>query len=229
MTKRHTKPAHAITLTTYDELEQFVEAFARGNLNLLIVIGRAGIAKSQTIRQAAGDDTCWIESNATAFGICNKVYEHKDELIVIDDVHSLYSDRSCVRLFKCLYQTDSEKRVAWHTAAATGNLPSESFTKSRVCIIANDWKSLGANTAAVEDRGHLIIFDPTPKEVHLRVAFRHGVRLPELAALQRDDLDVSQSRILASRVKLGIQDRNPVLCSNRPQQRPSGYWGPSGR
>ena len=44
MTERITKPRHAITLTSYAELEQFAQAFGAGKLNLLMLAGAAGIA-----------------------------------------------------------------------------------------------------------------------------------------------------------------------------------------
>ncbi|MEZ6104238.1 MAG: hypothetical protein R3E01_35305 [Pirellulaceae bacterium] len=75
-------------------------------------------------------------------------------------------------MLKCTCQTDPVKNVAWHTAAAgdgTG-IPREFQTTSQVCIIANDGRSADANVAAVEDRGHLVVFDPTPEEVHKQVA-----------------------------------------------------------
>ena len=173
MTKRKSKPTDAITVSTYARLEKFTRAFASGKLNLLFVIGRAGTGKSQAMRSLVGAEVCWIESNASPFGIYEKLYQHQNQLVVIDDVDSLYSDRSAVRLLKCLCQTDPVKNIAWHTAAAGGaggGLPREFQTTSRVCIIANDWKDLDANTAAVQDRGHLIFFEPTPLEVHLQVA-----------------------------------------------------------
>lgn len=171
MTKRKSGPAHAIEVTTYEELRTFAAAFSKGTLNLLILIGRAGISKSQTMRSVVSDDVCWIESNATAYGIYSKLYQHQNQPVVIDDVDALYSDKAAVRLLKCLCQTDAVKNVAWHTAAAGAgtNVPREFQTTSQVCIIANDWKSLDANTAAVEDRGHLVMFDPPPEEVHREV------------------------------------------------------------
>jgi hypothetical protein len=173
MTDRITRPKHAIVVTSYAELEQFVSAFSAGHLNLLILIGRAGISKSQTIRQAVGEGTCWIESNATAFGIYQKLYQHRDQLVVIDDVDTLYSDRAAVRLLKCVAQTDAVKNIAWHSAAvgtSAVEIPREFKTRSRVCIIANDWKVLDANVAAVQDRGHLVLFEPSAEEIHKRVA-----------------------------------------------------------
>ena len=47
-----------------------------------------------------------------------KLYRHRDEFVVIDDVDALYADRSGVRLLKCLCQTEEEKAVAWHSDAA---------------------------------------------------------------------------------------------------------------
>src|SRR5262249_20905438 len=37
---------------------------------------------------------------------------------------------------------------------------------SRVVIICNDWKTLNRNVAALQDRGHVLFFEPTPLEVH---------------------------------------------------------------
>lgn len=172
MTARKSKPKNAIEVRSYEELRQFAEAFAAGNLNLLILVGRAGTAKSQTMRRVVGESVCWIESNASAFGIYGKLFQHRDQPVVIDDVDALYSDKAAVRLLKCLCQTDPVKVVAWHTGATGGStgIPREFETTSHVCLIANDWKSLNANTAAVEDRGHLVLFDPSPEEVHREVS-----------------------------------------------------------
>ena len=173
MTERKSQPKDAMVVRTYADFDKYVRAFAAGSLNLLIVVGRAGVAKSQSVRRVMPDKHCWIESNASSFGIYMALYEHRDQLVVIDDVDSLYADKGAVRLLKCLCQTDPEKTLAWHSAATGGaanSLPRSFKTTSRVCIIANDWKSLNANTAAVEDRGHVVIFDPSPAEVHLQVS-----------------------------------------------------------
>ena len=49
-------------------------------------------------------------------------------------------------------------------------IPRRFSTSSRVLIIANDWRTLNVNVSAVEDRGHLLVFEPTALEVHLRTA-----------------------------------------------------------
>ena len=172
MSKSKTSPERAIPVKTYDELERYVEAFAGGHLNLLIVVGGPGLAKSQTVRRLVGERSCWIEGNATAFGMYVALWRHKDELVIIDDVDNLYSDRCAVRLLKCLCQTDPVKRVAWQSGSSRlerEGVPISFETQSRVALIANDWKTLNGNVEAVQDRGHVIAFEPTAEEVHRQV------------------------------------------------------------
>lgn len=172
MPKPATQPDGAIRVTAYADLDRLVTAFAQGHINLLILLGSPGLAKSQTVRRAVGEEAGWIEGNATAYGLYAKAFRCRDKLLVIDDVDSLYADKAGVRLLKCLAQTDPVKRMAWHTAAASiaaEGVPREFETKSRVIIIANDWRTLNENVAAVQDRGHVIDFDPSAAEVHARV------------------------------------------------------------
>ena len=91
--------------------------------------------------------------------------------MVIDDVDSLYASGAGVRLLKCLCQTDLVKRVAWQSMAAQldrEGIPREFETTSKVAILANDWKTLDDNVAAVQDRGHVLWFEPSAQEVHQR-------------------------------------------------------------
>src|SRR5437868_4823961 len=163
------RPDGALYLATYARLQEYLKAFAVGHLNLVILIGQAGLAKSRTVRATLGQNVCWIEGNATPFGIHEKLYRHCDQFVVIDDVDSLYADRSGIRLLKCLCQTEEEKTVAWHSDARRlerHGIPREFVTKSRVVIIANDWKTLDQNVAALQDRGHVLLFQPGAAEVH---------------------------------------------------------------
>jgi len=160
-------------LGTYAALESYVGAFAKGHINLLILVGPPGLAKSRTVRAILRDDAAWIEGNATAFGMYLQLYRNRDRFVVIDDVDSLYSDRNGVRLLKCLCQTEEEKSVAWHSAARSlekAGIPREFGTKSRVVIICNDWRTLNRNVAALQDRGHVLVFQPSAIEVHAKAS-----------------------------------------------------------
>jgi len=168
------------------------------------------------VREALGGITCWIEGNATPFGMYVKLYQRRDEFVVIDDVDALYADRSGVRPLKCLCQTEEEKSVAWHSDARSlekHGIPREFTTTSRVVIISNDWKTLNNNVAALQDRGHVILFEPSAAEVHRKAgtwfddreiyewfganlhrvhepSMRHYVRARELKAAGMDWTDV---------------------------------------
>lgn len=169
--REHSMPEGGITLRTYADFEAYLAAFARGHINLLIVVGPPGLAKSRTVRRMVGDEVCWIEGNATAFGIFTKLYRQRDEFVVIDDVDSLYSDRNGIRLLKCLCQTEDVKTLAWHSASRTlekAGIPREFSTRSRAIIVCNDWRTLNRNVAALQDRGHVLVFRPTAAEVHER-------------------------------------------------------------
>ena len=116
--QRHRGQPHKVLhLTTYQRLEEYLGAFAQGHFHLLILVGSGGLAKSRSVRAVLNGKACWIEGNATPFGMYVKLYRHRDQFVVIDDVDALYADRSGVRLLKCLCQTEEEKAVAWHSDA----------------------------------------------------------------------------------------------------------------
>ena len=173
MTKSQSLPTHALRLTTYSELEQYVRAFAARHLNLLMIFGPPGVGKSRSVRQAIGSQVCWIGGQATPFGIYLQAYEHRHEPIVLDDVDCLYANRLGIRLLKALGQTESTKTVSWQTAAPAlkkCGIPRQFATTSRVALVGNDWKTLNADVAALQDRGHLLLFEPAPVEVHRQAA-----------------------------------------------------------
>jgi hypothetical protein len=166
---RRGKPHKALHVHSYERLEAYLRAFAAGHFHLLILVGTGGLAKSRSVRSVLDGRGCWIEGNATPFGMYVKLYRHRDQFVVIDDVDALYADRSGVRLLKCLCQTEEEKAVAWHTDAKSlerQGIPREFVTRSRVVIIANDWQTLNRNVAALQDRGHVLFFEPGAAEVH---------------------------------------------------------------
>src|SRR3954451_4449534 len=214
--RRRDQPHKVLHLTTYQRLEQYLGAFAQGHLNLLILVGAGGLAKSRSVRAVLDGKACWIEGNATPFGMYVKLYRHREQFVVIDDVDALYADRSGVRLLKCLCQTEDEKAVAWHSDARSlerQGIPREFTTKSRVVIISNDWKTLNKYVAALQDRGHVLLFEPGAAEVHAQArkwfddreiydwfaahlhrvrepSLRHYVRARELKAAGMDWTDV---------------------------------------
>ena len=68
---------------------------------------------------------------------------------------------------------DASRDTVSRSSRTTGRreqIPQEFQTSSRLAIITNEWKTLNRNVAALQDRGHLVIFEPSPQEVHTRTA-----------------------------------------------------------
>jgi hypothetical protein len=121
------------------------------------------------VRAALAGGGGWIDGNATPFGMYAKLYRRRDEFIVIDDLDALYANRSGVRLLKCLCQTEEEKAVAWRSDARSlerQGVPREFSARSRVVIISNDWRTFDRDVAALQDCGHVLLFEPNPAGVH---------------------------------------------------------------
>jgi hypothetical protein len=163
-----------IRVTTYADLEKLVQAFARGDLQLLILLGSHGLGKSRIVRQALPPQpACWLDGNTSVFGLYCQLWHHRHQPVILDDLDGLYASRDGVRLLKCLTQSEAVKRVSWHTDAPTlvrDNIPQQFTTTSSVAIITNDWKTLNRDVAALQDRGHVVLFQPSAAEVHRRTA-----------------------------------------------------------
>jgi hypothetical protein len=166
-------PPHAIRLCTYAELDAYVRAFAAGHLHLLLLFGPPGVGKSRCLRQALDRRAGWLSGQTTPLGIYLGAHAYRHQPLVLDDVDGLYADRSGIRLLKALCQSEPVKTLGWHTATPILELrdvPQEFSTTSQVALVGNDWKTLNADVAALEDRGHLLVFEPTALEVHRQAA-----------------------------------------------------------
>ncbi len=166
------------TITTYHELQRAVEHFA-STANNIILVGEPGLAKTSIVKKAINGSGKHLDGNLSAFEFYKLLFQHQDELFVLDDVDSLYGDRAFVRLLKQACQTAEVKTVSWrtrHSDLGDEGVPIEFDTKSRFIIIANDWRTLNRNVAAIADRGLLIEFAPSPEEIHRYVETWFGDR-----------------------------------------------------
>jgi hypothetical protein len=163
---------HALRITTYQELHQVAQAFVQGDLNLLILSGDPGLEKTRTLKALLpAKKSCYIEGNATAFGVYCELYRHRHEPVVIDDVDNVHQEPAGVRLLKALCQTEPVKTVAWLSDAKAldrEEIPRRFTTRSPVALITNRWSSTHPNLAAIQDRGLLVEFAPPAIEVHRR-------------------------------------------------------------
>jgi hypothetical protein len=71
------------------------------------------------VRQALPGPSCWLQGNASVFGLYGQLWQHRNQPVVLDDVDGLCASRDAVRLLKCLTQSEPVKSVSWYTDAAT--------------------------------------------------------------------------------------------------------------
>lgn len=158
------------TLTNFEDLKRIANHFVTADSNIIIV-GAPGLSKTTIIEDAVGDLGHKLDGNVTAFELYKWLFHHRDELIILDDIDSLYGNKSAIRMLKQACQTTPIKSVSWHSnhpdiGDGVDQVPATFETTSRFIIIANEWKTLNRNVHAIEDRGIMISFEPTAQEVH---------------------------------------------------------------
>ena len=174
------RPDDAIVVTTYHELGCYLNKFAEGRLDLVLLLGPPGIGKSEAVKQALGigDDPCgrilYVEGHAQPFGLYQELWRYRNRPVVLDDLDRLYANPDCVRILKplCNSQRGRGKRISWLSiaVAAVPELPTEFTTNSNVILIANEWRSVNGNVRALEDRTIILWFNPSPNEIHRQTA-----------------------------------------------------------
>jgi len=183
MSKRSRSPSvprEVIRLTAYAHLDLYLSKFARGELGLVLLLGRHGTGKSESVRrtlavtEGAGKPDArvlYVEGHMQPFGLYRQLWDYRNQPVVLDDLDRLYADPDCVRLLKPLCNTVREKRLHWLTNLTMndGELPPSFTTSSSVILVANEWKSLNPNVRALEDRAIILHFCPGNEDVHQKV------------------------------------------------------------
>lgn len=171
--KSSKKPKEAQTIQTYKELEALISGFVKGHFSLLAIVGRPGLSKSYSIREAMGanpDKSCLlVKGRMTPIVFYENVYLYKDKPIILDDCDSLMSDKLCRNYVKNLTETDEYRRLDWKTRTIV-EAPNYFYTKSPVCVITNEWSNSDPIYQALASRAEFIWFDPTWEEVYKETA-----------------------------------------------------------
>ena len=184
-TRTPIRPKEAIRLATYSQLDLYLTKFAAGELGLVLLLGRHGTGKSESVkrtlrvstneawsRENAQADVLHVEGHIKPFGLYVSLWEHRNRPIVLDDLDRLYADADCVRLLKPLCNSEPVRRISWLTNLTLHNedIPFSFSTTSRVILIANEWRTVNPNVRALEDRAIILHFEPSNAEVHRQVA-----------------------------------------------------------
>ena len=166
------KPEGAITIRTFAELVPYIDAFGRGCIEFLVIIGRPGLSKSTLLRSHLPASSCWVKGNASPFKTYCKGFKFLNQPIIFEDADPFLRNSAGSILLQQFTEHEGEKTPSWDTDSHRLKalaIPSEYTTTSKVCLVTNNWRRLRVALAALEDRAIFVAFEPLALEVHQQV------------------------------------------------------------
>jgi hypothetical protein len=83
---------------------------------LLAIVGHPGLSKSQTLKNAIGNDACLIvKGTKSPLSFYTSLYEFQDCPVLIDDADQFMSQKPCKSYVKALTETDARRRIDYDT------------------------------------------------------------------------------------------------------------------
>jgi hypothetical protein len=163
-----------ITISTYQELSEFVDRFAKGYLPMLVICSRGGLGKSEEARSRL-DRTRVVEigGHVTPLKLFELLYEGRDKPVYFDEIDELLGNPQHVGLLKQLCETRHRKRVMWASTdrrvleITGGN--THFVTRSKVLMLCNSFDAFNANAAAFMTRALPVRFMPGCNEVLAKI------------------------------------------------------------
>jgi hypothetical protein len=143
--------------------------FKNGNADLLIIESKGGLGKSRFLEQVMSEEPYLrILSHISPMEMFILGYKYRNLPILIDDVDGLLRSDDVISLLKMFCETITSKEIAWlttHNLLNQQGIPLRYETKSKVCILTNDFKELTKKISALKDRGWHIEFKPSDEEI----------------------------------------------------------------
>ena len=101
-------------ITTYKRLCAHVNAWADGDIDALLIVGRAGFGKTSAVREAMGTRPYHLfRARQSAIEIYMALHDAPNLPCVLDDIGSLLKDSTSIDLLKSLCETSKEKVLRW--------------------------------------------------------------------------------------------------------------------
>ena len=149
-------------------LKKLCATIASGMAPAIMLVGPPGQGKTQALTSAIGERPhLYLRGRVSGPALYQRLYEHRDQLVVLDDTAEMLGDRQVQELLRDLSETTSSRVVSWSTQSPVplGQKTPKSFvTKSPLCIIANEIGSDGV-WSALKSRCHVIQVEFTWQEL----------------------------------------------------------------
>jgi hypothetical protein len=170
------------TVTTFPEQATYIDAFMKkGGLRLFFLVGDPGCSKSWMIRSMVriGQHVYVKVGRLTALQLYKLLYRYRHKTIILDDVEDALKRDDTRKLLMMVCETDDKDRlVGWlgtesllvtKKGKKSVRIPQEFTTRSRVCIVSNNWDILSGKFGPLLDRGLVVFCDHSNQEIHRHV------------------------------------------------------------
>lgn len=167
-------PRDAVILRSYDELAAEADAFFGDHYDELLVVGSAGLGKSETFKKHVHrrPERChYIEGNTKPLATYMECWRQIHKLLVFDDAEGLWGSENGKHLMRQLTQHSINKYVQWLSTVKDlerNGIPDRFTTTSKCAFLMNRFVASNRDHfyEAILDRGHVFYFDPPVIERH---------------------------------------------------------------
>ena len=169
MARTRMVPRGARRLRSYAEFESYLVDFVEGRYPFLWVVGRPGVAKSESVKRAIQRATHYYRKGGqlTPLRFFIEAFHHRGQPIILDDADPLLDTKLGAKLIAALGDSSPARQMSYGTTSrALGEVPSLYYTTSNLCILANK----APTDEAILSRAVLIYFNTTNADIHRRAA-----------------------------------------------------------
>jgi len=129
----------------------------------LVILGRGGLGKTHNIinhLSKLGVEYVYLNNYTTSLGLYNYLSEHKDSLIVLDDVDSLVNNRTAISTLKsCLWPNNLlGERWVNYTSTSKSVKDKKFLFSGKMIILLNEFPK-SVSLRALRDRSLFVEFD----------------------------------------------------------------------
>lgn len=161
--------------------KQFTQMVIKENARGFLMYGESGLGKTYSVLRTFKElkqPFVLLNGHITSLELYNLLFQHKDEIIVLDDVNILDSEQNLNILKACL--SDNSRIVQYHTTSSKLRVPSKFLFNGRLIILLNDLPRKTESLRAVESR---------TLNYELKISFKDKIKiLFELATLSYKNL-----------------------------------------
>lgn len=190
-----------------EDIEDVVTAVAMGNVNGLMISGKAGTGKTHTVTEAlnkAGAHFNIVTGSASTPGIVMELYKNNTGIIVFDDCDSVFDDQESRNIFKAALDTKRVRTVSYkkqnpnfydpdkvsspeqlEAFEEAGRIPNTFEFTGRIIFISNLKKEKLDPDGAIRSRS--LIIDVSPDDMTIMERMRSMLKYIEPLDMPMDE------------------------------------------